>query len=99
MEMKGRVMACPVLTIPMKDNFKSVMLTQCVKCQNIEFEWFWVDKMVEWTIEREYGTGIFKAECKERGIIITKNTYNEARVEMLEVKKPSWKNGIVIEMY
>lgn len=40
MEMKGRVMACPVLTIPMKDDFKSVMLTQCVKCQNIEFEWF-----------------------------------------------------------
>lgn len=40
--------------------------------------------MTEWTIEREYGTGIFKAECKERGIIITKNTYNEARVAMLE---------------
>lgn len=43
-----------------------------------------VDKMVEWTISREYGTGIFKAECKERGIIITKNTYNEARAAMLE---------------
>ncbi len=40
--------------------------------------------MVEWTIQREYGTGIFKAECKERGIIITKNTYNEARAAMLE---------------
>ena len=26
----------------------------------------------------------FKAECKERGIIITKNTYNEARAAMLE---------------
>ena len=40
--------------------------------------------MVEWTIQREYGTGIFKAECKERNIVIHKNTYNEARVAMLE---------------
>ena len=40
--------------------------------------------MVEWTIEREYGTGIFKAECKERNIVIHKNTYNEARAAMLE---------------
>jgi len=31
-----------------------------------------------------FGTGKFKAECKERGIIITKNTYDEARVAMLE---------------
>lgn len=43
-----------------------------------------VDKMVEWTISREYGTGIFKAECKERNIVILKNTYNEARAAMLE---------------
>lgn len=40
--------------------------------------------MTEWTIQREYGTGIYKAECKERNIVSLKNTYNEARIAMLE---------------
>lgn len=51
---------------------------------NIETKRINGDKMTEWTIEREYGTGIYKAECKERGIIIHRETYNEARVAMLE---------------